>query len=43
MKKPQGGGDNKDNDENKKLENALSQAIVTDKPNVKWTDVAGYN
>jgi vacuolar protein-sorting-associated protein 4 len=33
------GGD--DDDEDKKLQNALSSAIVTEKPNIKWTDVAG--
>ena len=34
------GGD-KDDDDNAKLQGALSSAIVTEKPNVKWTDVAG--
>ena len=33
------GGDDKD--ENDKLQGALSSAIVTEKPNVKWGDVAG--
>jgi vacuolar protein-sorting-associated protein 4 len=33
------GGD--DDDENKKLSNAISSAIVTEKPNVKWSDVSG--
>eukprot|EP00817_Percolomonadidae_sp_ATCC50343_P007858 CAMPEP_0117431046 /NCGR_PEP_ID=MMETSP0758-20121206/10598_1 /TAXON_ID=63605 /ORGANISM="Percolomonas cosmopolitus, Strain AE-1 (ATCC 50343)" /LENGTH=368 /DNA_ID=CAMNT_0005219699 /DNA_START=299 /DNA_END=1408 /DNA_ORIENTATION=- len=28
-------------DEDKKLEDALSSAIVSEKPNVKWSDVAG--
>lgn len=28
-------------DESKKLESQLSQAIVTEKPNIKWDDVAG--
>ncbi len=28
-------------EENKKLESALSDAIVTEKPNIKWTDIAG--
>lgn len=42
-KKPQGGeGDkNEDDEEESKLEGALSNAIVTDKPNVAWDDVAG--
>jgi len=35
-----GDGDNDDED-NKKLQDALSSAIVTEKPNIKWTDVAG--
>ena len=30
-----------DDDEDKKLQGALSSAIVTEKPNVKWDDVAG--
>lgn len=34
-----GGG--KDDDEQTKLRGALSSAIVSEKPNVKWTDVAG--
>jgi ATP-dependent Zn protease len=33
------GGDDKD--ENDKLQGALSSAIVTEKPNVRWDDVAG--
>lgn len=39
----QGGGDgkDKDNDENAKFKNALAEAIVTEKPDVKWTDIAG--
>lgn len=37
-----GGGNNKDNkDENSKFKDALSEAIVTEKPNVKWDDIAG--
>ncbi len=28
-------------EESKKLEDALSSAIVTEKPNVKWEDVSG--
>ena len=33
-------GNDKD-DESKKLEAQLAQAIVTEKPNIKWEDVAG--
>lgn len=33
------GGD--DQDENAKLQGALSSAIVTEKPNIKWDDVSG--
>ena len=29
--------------EAKKMQSALSQAIVTEKPNVKWDDVAGLD
>ena len=29
------------NDDNKKLQDQLAQAIVTEKPNIKWEDVAG--
>ena len=37
-----GGGDDDDSDgETKKLEKALSEAIVSEKPNVKWSDVSG--
>lgn len=37
-----GGGNNKDSkDENSKFKDALSEAIVTEKPNVKWDDIAG--
>jgi vacuolar protein-sorting-associated protein 4 len=28
-------------DEDKKLQDALSSAIISEKPNVKWSDVAG--
>jgi vacuolar protein-sorting-associated protein 4 len=39
--------DNKDDEdedaEKKKLRGALSGAIVTEKPNVKWADVAGLD
>lgn len=30
-----------DADEKEKLQGALSSAIVTEKPNVRWTDVSG--
>ena len=33
------GGDK--DDEDKKLQDSLSSAIVSEKPNVKWSDVAG--
>ncbi len=33
--------DSKDDDEKSKLRGALSSAIVSEKPNVKWDDVAG--
>lgn len=36
-----GDGDDDDNEESKKLQGALSSAIVTEKPNVKWEDVSG--
>ena len=39
--KAKGDGDGKDDDESKKLRGALSSAIVSEKPNVKWSDVAG--
>lgn len=39
-KKPKG-GDGEEDDEEAKLASALSQAIVTEKPNVKWDDVSG--
>jgi vacuolar protein-sorting-associated protein 4 len=42
MKNKGDGDDAGDDDaEKKKLRGALSGAIVTEKPNVKWTDVAG--
>lgn len=31
----------KKDDENAKLKSALGSAIITEKPNVKWDDVAG--
>ena len=39
-KKPKKGADESD-DEEAKLSKALSEAIVTEKPNVKWDDVSG--
>ena len=33
--------DSKENEENDKFKKVLSEAIVTEKPNIKWTDVAG--
>ena len=33
--------DGKDDDEQSKMRGALSSAIVSEKPNVKWSDVAG--
>jgi len=41
-KDPNGGGD-KGNEEDQKMQDALSSAIVREKPNVKWTDVAGLD
>ncbi|GAX21419.1 vacuolar protein-sorting-associated protein 4 [Fistulifera solaris] len=35
------GNDGKEDDEKKKLRGALAGAIVTEKPNVRWEDVAG--
>lgn len=42
----EGGQGNPDDDvdeDSKKLQDAISQAIVIEKPNVKWTDVAGLD
>ena len=39
MQKYRGG----DEDENSKLQGALDSAIVTEKPNIKWEDVAGLD
>lgn len=33
--------ENKDDDENSKLKGSLASSIVSEKPNVKWDDVAG--
>mmetsp|Transcript_23822 Transcript_23822/g.35180 ORF Transcript_23822/g.35180 Transcript_23822/m.35180 type:complete len:446 (+) Transcript_23822:97-1434(+) len=41
--KSKDGKDDDDDAEKKKLRGALQGAIVTDKPNVKWTDVAGLD
>lgn len=35
------GDKDKDDDEKAKMRGALSSAIVSEKPNVKWSDVAG--
>jgi vacuolar protein-sorting-associated protein 4 len=43
-KKPKasgGGGGDDDDDESKKLEKALADAVVSEKPNVRWDDVSG--
>lgn len=37
------GNDGKEDDEKKKLRGALAGAIVTEKPNVRWEDVAGLD
>ena len=39
--KKKGDGDDDADDEKSKLRGALSGAIVTEKPDVKWDDVAG--
>ena len=36
-----GGKEDKDDDSNQGLKKSLESAIITEKPNVKWTDVAG--
>ncbi len=36
-----GGGNDENTKEEDKMQDALSQAIVREKPNVKWADVAG--
>lgn len=35
--------DKKDNQETKKLKGALQSAILQEKPNVKWDDIAGLD
>lgn len=39
----EGHGDSKEDEESKKLADALGSAIIREKPNVKWTDVAGLD
>jgi vacuolar protein-sorting-associated protein 4 len=39
--KGKGGGKGGEDKETGKMKEALGEAIVTDKPNVKWTDIAG--
>lgn len=36
-----GGGDGEGDEENAKLAAQIKEAVVTEKPNVKWTDIAG--
>jgi len=36
-----GGGKDKEDDETAKMQSTLSQAILTEKPNVRWEDIAG--
>ena len=38
-----GKGKDKEDKEKKKLEDNIEQAIVSKKPNVKWSDVAGLD
>lgn len=35
------GGESDSDQQNKKLQDSLSKAIVLEKPNVKWSDIAG--
>ena len=37
------GGNDENSKEEDKMEDALSSAIVREKPNVKWADVAGLD
>ncbi|KAI0461897.1 Vacuolar protein sorting-associated protein 4 [Komagataella kurtzmanii] len=39
--KKAGGGPDGDDDDNKKLRGALSSSILSEKPDVKWSDIAG--
>ena len=34
-------GGEEESDENKKLQKAINKAIIVEKPNVKWDDIAG--
>ena len=36
-----GGGRNNPNEEKDKFKDLISEAILTEKPNVKWEDIAG--
>ena len=36
-----GGGGNNPNEEKDKFKDFISEAILTEKPNVKWEDIAG--
>ena len=36
-----GNGDDAEDAETKKMQNALSSAILSEKPNVRWEDIAG--
>ena len=36
-----GGGGNNPNEEKDKFKDLISEAILTEKPNVKWEDIAG--
>ena len=40
VNKKEGQG-NKDDNEDDKFKSSLNEAIVSDKPNVKWEDIAG--
>jgi len=42
-KKGEGKGGEENKEEEDKLQDALSSAIVKEKPNVKWSDVAGLD
>ena len=42
VNKPRDGKQPDKDDEGTQLKGQLSEAIVTEKPNVKWTDIAGY-
>ena len=43
QKTPKSDNNDDDSDDNKKLKGALSGAILTEKPNVKWEDIAGLD